>query len=99
MTDKGELATGIVAPADPAEVMNELHADIGRKAAELALQVLESIDPKDIPVASAVALLRFGVELERKALLGVEDDGGGADPFETLAKTLTSGQTDTPKEG
>lgn len=83
---------------DPIELMNQLHVDIGRKAAELALSVLESANPADIPVASAVSLLKFGVELERKALLGAEDDSVD-DPFAALTKTLTTGTQETPEEG
>ena len=74
--------------SDPIEVMNETHVEIGERAAELAMQVLESISPADIPVATAVSLLKFGVELQRKALLGVEADGDGPDPFEALASAL-----------
>lgn len=75
--------------ADNVEAMNTAHAELGRKAAELALQVLEGVSIDDIPVASAVSLLKFGVELERKALLGAEADGGGVDPFDALAKLMT----------
>lgn len=74
----------------PAEEMNELHVELGRKAAELAMQVLETIRPEDIPVATAVALLKFGVELERKALLGAEVDDDGGDAFDALAKVLAT---------
>lgn len=84
---------------DPLEAMNTLHVDIGRKAAVLAMQVLQTTDPKDIPFASAVALLKFGVELERKALLGADDDGATSDPFESLVKTMQGTTTETPKEG
>jgi len=73
--------------SDPIEVMNETHVEIGERAAELAMQVLESISPADIPVATAVSLLKFGVELQRKALLGAEPDGE-SDPFDALAKAL-----------
>jgi hypothetical protein len=68
--------------------MNELHVELGRKAAELAMQVLESVNVVDIPVATAVSLLKFGVDLERKALLGAEADGGDVDPFDQLAKAI-----------
>lgn len=74
--------------SDQIEDMNQAHCDLGRKAAELALDVLEGIDPSEIPVPSAVSLLKFGVELERKALLGSEEDEDGADPFDALAKAL-----------
>ena len=74
---------------DPIEAMNQLHVDIGRKAAELALEVLTTVNPADIPFASAVSLLKFGVELERKALLGAEDDAAATDPFESLVKAMT----------
>jgi hypothetical protein len=49
---------------------------------------LNNVALADIPVATAVALLKFGVELERKALLGVEVDAED-DPFDAL---LTGGQ-------
>jgi hypothetical protein len=68
--------------------MNELHVELGRKAAEKAMEVLNNVALADIPVATAVALLKFGVELERKALLGVEVDAE-SDPFDQL---LTGGQ-------
>ena len=83
--------------SDPVEEMNELHVELGRKAAELAMQVLESVDVADIPVATAVSLLKFGVELERKALLGAEADGDGSDPFDALAKAM-GGQQSTPEK-
>jgi hypothetical protein len=82
---------------DPIEEMNELHVDLGRKAAELAMQVLESASVADIPIATAVALLKFGVELERKALLGAEADDDGGDAFDALAGML-AGQPPTPDE-
>lgn len=101
MSDVNE-AVNTTAPAtavDSAiEKMNALHVEIGEKAAELALQVLEAVKPEDIPVASAVSLLKFGVELQRKALLGAEDDAGEDDPFDALAKALTSDQNETPKQ-
>lgn len=74
---------------DPIEEMNELHVELGRKAAELAMQVLESVNVADIPVATAVSLLKFGVDLERKALLGAEADSDGSDPFDALAKAMS----------
>lgn len=74
---------------DPVDEMNELHVELGRKAAELAMQVLESLDVSDIPVATAVSLLKFGVDLERKALLGADADGDGGDPFDALAKAMS----------
>lgn len=80
---------------DPIEAMNEVHAELARKAADLAMNVLESVELKDIPVASAVALLRFGVDLERKALLGSEDSDGDVDPFEGLAKALAADPSQT----
>jgi hypothetical protein len=84
--------------SDQIEAMNELHVELGRKAAELAMQVLESLNVQDIPVATAVSLLKFGVELERKALLGAEADVGETDPFEALTKAL-SGQPPEKEEG
>lgn len=73
---------------DPIEEMNELHVELGRKAAELAMEVLESVSVADIPVATAVSLLKFGVDLERKALLGAESDAADEDPFNALAKAM-----------
>jgi hypothetical protein len=73
---------------DPIEQMNELHVALGRRAAEKAMAVLASLGVDDIPVATAVALLKFGVDLERKALLGADHDGDGADPFDALAKAM-----------
>lgn len=79
-------------------VMNALHVEIGKTAAELALKVLESANVADIPIPAAVSLLKFGVDLQRKALLGAEDAGDAPDPFADLAKTLVN--TGTPrKEG
>ena len=83
--------------SDPVEAMNELHVELGRKAAELAMDVLESLSVADIPVATAVALLKFGVELERKALLGAEADDGGGDVFDALAKAM--GGEAAPEKG
>lgn len=82
--------------ADSVEEMNEIHVELGRKAAAKAMEVLEALDIADIPVATAVALLKFGVELERKALLGVEVDAEN-DPFDDLL-TGKGGQPTAPKE-
>lgn len=81
---------------DSVEAMNELHVELGRTAAELAMGVLESLNVAEIPVATAVALLKFGVELERKALLGAEHDEED-DPFDALAK-LTGKPADPPEK-
>jgi hypothetical protein len=83
---------------DPVAAMNELHVELGRKAAELAMEVLESMNASDIPVATAVSLLKFGVELERKALLGVEADAASTDPFDALAQALMGGQDPAPEK-
>lgn len=82
--------------ADPVEEMYEIHIALGRKAAELAMEVLESVSVDDIPVATAVALLKFGVDLERKSLIGAEADDDGSDVFDQLAKAM-GGQPE--KEG
>ena len=84
--------------SDPVEEMNELHVELGKRAAELAMDVLESVDPDNIPVATAVSLLKFGVELERKALLGAEHDEDG-DPFEGLLTAMGDKSITTSKEG
>ena len=83
-------------PPDPIEEMNESHVELGRKAAELAMEVLAAVKVADIPVATAVSLLKFGVDLQRKALLGVEADGEN-DPFDALSKAL-GGQPPAPDE-
>jgi hypothetical protein len=87
-----------VVVTEPIEEMNEIHVELGRKAADLAMQVLESVSVADIPVATAVALLKFGVELERKALLGGEVDDDGGDAFDALAKALTTQETPTKEK-
>lgn len=79
------------------ESMNELHIELARKAARLAIKVLEGAEVREFPVASAVSLLKFGVDLERKALLGVEPDDG-ADPFDALAAAMSGVQDDGSKE-
>lgn len=76
---------------DQIEQMNDLHVELGRKAAELAMQVLESLEVSEIPVATAVSLLKFGVDLERKALGQTEDDGE-TDPFAALAGAMSGKQ-------
>lgn len=76
---------------DQVEEMNDLHVELGRKAAQLAINVLDTIDLMDMPLPSVVALLRFGVELERKALLGSEQEEDDVDPFEALSKALVGG--------
>lgn len=73
-----------VGQQDAAEVMRSLHIDIGQRAAELALRVLENTDPDKIPIPAAVSLLKFGVELERKSVLGKADEDEGPDLFSAL---------------
>jgi len=81
---------------DSIEKMNELHIKLGRKAAEKAMSVLDHLGVDEIPVATAVSLLKFGVDLERKAL-GQADDGDAADPFDLLTKAM--GVQSEEKEG
>lgn len=78
------------------ESMYRLHVEIGRQAAQLALSVLQNADPADIPIAAAVQLLKFGVELERKSVLGVDESGDEADPFDEIVQGLLGQQR---KEG
>jgi len=100
MSDVVDANGDPVSAEKAAEALNVLHGDIGQRAAELAMKVLESANPADIPFPAAVSLLKFGIELERKAKLNEKPDGPQVDPFEQLAK-LASGQatTETPKEG
>ena len=96
MSDDAVTAAS-AADDDAIAAMHKLHVSLGRKAAELAMRVLDNADLDEIPFPAAVSLLKFGVELERKALLGVEDgDGSEVDPFDELAKALTKQE---PKEG
>lgn len=77
---------------DELRALNEQHKKLGRKAVEIALKVLDRVDPDDIPVNVAVQLLKFGAELERRAALGQDgDDGDGEDPFEALVKAASGG--------
>ena len=85
MSDASELAT-----VEQLREMYELHRDLGRRAMTLAMTVLDNADPAEIPVNVAVQLLKFGADLERRALLGIEPDDD-ADPFKELAKAVPSG--------
>jgi hypothetical protein len=67
--------------------MYELHRDVGRKSLQIALAVLDSTNPADIPINVAVQLLKFGAELERRAVLGIEPEGDD-DPFAALSGAL-----------
>lgn len=64
--------------------MHELHRDVGRKALMKAMEALDQMDASTIPIDVAVRLLKFGSDLERKALLGIEPDDDD-DPFKSLA--------------
>jgi hypothetical protein len=75
------------AHAEAVREMWELHRKVGRKALEKAMDVLDQMSADDIPIAVAVQLLKFGADLERKAVLGIEPDGE-ADPFGVLAGAL-----------
>jgi hypothetical protein len=75
------------AHAEQVRQMYELHRDVGRKALELALDALSNANPADIPIDVAVRLLKFGADLERRAVLGIEPDGED-DPFSKLAGAL-----------
>ena len=69
--------------------MYELHRAVGRAAMTKALAVLDALDVSDIPVNVAVQLLRFGAELERRAVLGIEPDAGADDPFDDLVRAMS----------
>lgn len=64
--------------------MHKLHCDVGRKALTKAMEALDLMDASTIPIDVAVRLLKFGSDLERKALLGIEPDDDD-DPFKSLA--------------
>ena len=78
------------AHAEQVRQMYELHRDVGRQALELALDALKNANPADIPIDVAVRLLKFGADLERRAVLGIEPDGDD-DPFSKLAGALGQG--------
>ena len=73
--------------AEAVKLMYELHVDVGRRALQKALAAIDLMDPADIPINVAVQLLKFGADLERRALLGIEPDHDD-DPFRTLAGRL-----------
>jgi len=58
-----------VAHAEAVRQMYELHRDVGRKALEKALDAIDQMDASQIPIAVAVQLLKFGADLERRAVL------------------------------
>jgi len=78
--------------AEQLRQMWDEHVKLGRKAVAIALKVLDKVNPDDVPVQVAVQLLKFGVEVERRALLGVETEGDGEDPFEALAKAAAEAE-------
>lgn len=86
MTDDAEDQ----AHAEAVRQMYELHRDVGRKALTKALDAIDQMDAADIPIAVAVQLLKFGADLERRAVLGIEPDGED-DPFSALAGALGDG--------
>jgi hypothetical protein len=85
--DEPELDPEEVAHAEAIRQMYELHRDVGRKAMEKALQALDQINPSDIPINVAVQLLKFGADLERRAVLGIEPEGE-QDPFAALSGSV-----------
>jgi len=93
VTARKERADLIAVPEETPEhahavrAMYELHVDVGRAALTKALAAIDLMDPADIPIAVAVQLLKFGADLERRALLGIEPEGED-DPFGTLAGRL-----------
>jgi hypothetical protein len=74
--------------AEQLREMFALHRDLGQRAMRLAMTVLDQCDPADIPIAVAVQLLKFGADLERRAMLGIEPDSEH-DPFDALAKAMS----------
>jgi hypothetical protein len=76
-----------LAHAAEVKAMYELHRDVGRKAMTKAMEAIDNMDATEIPIAVAVQLLKFGADLERKAVLGIEPDGDD-DPFGQLAGAL-----------
>lgn len=75
------------AHAQAVKEMYELHCKVGRAALTKAMEVLDKMDAANIPIDVAVRLLKFGADLERKAVLGIEPDGED-DPFGALAGAL-----------
>jgi ferric-dicitrate binding protein FerR (iron transport regulator) len=93
VTARKERADLVAVPEDSPEhaeavkEMYELHVAVGRAALTKALAAINLMEPADIPINVAVQLLKFGADLERRALLGIEPDGED-DPFGTLAGRL-----------
>lgn len=75
--------------AQQVQEMFELHRKVGRAAMQKALSVIDALDVDAIPVNVAVQLLRFGAELERRALLGIDPDADAEDPFEALSRAMS----------
>jgi hypothetical protein len=73
--------------AEAVKEMYELHVQVGRAALTKALAAIDAMQPADIPINVAVQLLKFGADLERRALLGIEPEGED-DPFGNLAGRL-----------
>lgn len=94
MSSDDEVLIGVdeveEAHAEAVRKMYELHRDLGRKAMTKAMAALDATDPLEIPVNVAVQLLKFGADLERRAVLGIEPDGDD-DPFSALAGALDGG--------
>ena len=85
--ERADLLTEDEVDPDHAEAVREmydLHVQVGRKALQKALAAIDLMDPSDIPINVAVQLLKFGADLERRALLGIEPDAE-TDPFRELA--------------
>ena len=76
--------------AEQLREMYDLHRRVGRAALQKALDVLNQVTADDIPMPVAVQLLKFGAELERRALLGIEPDEDD-DPFAELVKAMSDG--------
>jgi len=85
--DSVEIADDTPEHATAVREMYELHVQVGRAALSKALAAIDAMKPADIPIAVAVQLLKFGADLERRALLGIEPEGED-DPFGTLAGRL-----------
>jgi hypothetical protein len=83
---------------DALREMHKLHSDVGKAIVRRALAALNNLPLDHIPAGAATRLLELGMRVQRQTLtttpeemLGtMRDDGHEEDPWEELARSLTS---------